>query len=223
MRICYSFPSRSRPSKFFDALHNIRALSASQNYFVIAKLDQDDPTMNDEEVRSRMLGHPEVTIKWGFSDNKIHAINRDLEDLPPCDIIIVMSDDMVWEKFGFDDEIREAFNIYFPQFDGVIHYPEKHSANRTMVLTIMGVNLYRLLGYLYYPKYESVYADNDLTEMTRKMKKYVFVNQYGLYRHLHPIYGDIGWDSQYRHSERPAVYKKDREVFMRRQANNFGL
>jgi hypothetical protein len=221
--ICYIFPSRSRPKKFFDCLDTIKILSESDNYFVIAKLDEDDESMDNPEVIERIKNeYPEVIIRWGISSNKIHAINRDMKNLPPCDIIVLQSDDMVWNVYGFDAEIREAFKAHSPNFDKAIHFPEEKSGNRTMVLTIMGINLYKQLGYLYYPEYESVYCDNDLTEMTRKMHKYVFVNK-KLYAHNHPIWGLAQWDALYRHTERPEAYAKDKAVFEKRKKENFGI
>jgi len=223
MRICYVFPSRSRPGKFFKALDNIKELSESDNYFIIAKLDEDDETMNNEEVKGRLqTEYPDVIIRWGLSKNKIHSINRGLEDLPPCDIIIVMSDDMIWEMWGFDTEIRNSFQAHFPDFDGVIHYPDSHALAKTMTLTIIGVNLYNQLGYLYWPEYESVFADNDLTEMTRMMGKYVYIGR-RIFDHHHPIWKMSEWDRQYRKTEDKEVCKRDREVYHKRRANKFGL
>lgn len=220
MRICYSFASRSRPQRFFDCLDNIRDLSESKNYFVWGKLDEDD--MFADMYRSRIGEYKELTVKWGLSGNKVAAINRGMEDLPPCDIVVMMSDDIQWDVYGFDNEIREAFAKYFPDHSGTVHFPEDHGLENTIIVSILGINLYRQLGYLYHPSYESVFSDNDFTEMLKKMSKYVFVNK-RLFTHAHPIWLLSDWDSQYRHSERPEVYEKDRATFQKRKAENFGI
>ena len=222
MRIAYIFPSRTRPTKFFQCLENIQDQSFQDNYFVWAKLDLDDPFK--EEYEKRLHEFPEVTVKWGLSKNKIHAINRDLEDLPPCDIMIIQSDDIHWSAFAFDDEIREAFEKHFPDLSGTVHFPEKNAGNRTIIVSMLGINLYKQLGYMYHPDYESLYSDNDFTEMTRMMKKYAYVNKQ-IFLHKHPIWKESGtdWDSQYRHTERPEVYKKDHETYIARKAKNFGV
>lgn len=223
MRIAYIFPSRSRKTKFFNTLDNIKIFSESDNFFIVAKLDIDDTEMNNPEVIEKLkTEYPDVIVKWNLSKSKVHACNRDLEDLPECDIIILQSDDMVWEQVGFDNEIREGFKNNFPNFDGVIHYPEEKSVDRTMVLTIMGINLYKQLGYLYEPSFDSVYCDNHLTEMTRKMGKYIFINK-RLYSHRHPIWGLCEWDLLYRKNEDAEVYEKDRETFSKLKADNYGL
>lgn len=213
MRIAYCFASRQRPERFFSAFENIRSASASKDYFIWAKLDTDDPTMNNPKVIEKIKNeYPEVTVRWGLSKNKIHAINRDLEDLPPCDIVIIMSDDIVFEGFGFDNEIREAFKKHFPNLDGTIHYPEDHIKSRIIIVSILGANLYKKLGYLYHPYYISVYGDNDFTEMTKLMGKYVFIDK-RIFSHHHPIWKMIEWDDLYKKNENPEYYQKDKETF----------
>lgn len=220
MRICYVFASRTRPIKFFDILDKIKYLSESDNYFVWAKLDNDDPFK--EEYEKQLHEYPEVTVKWGLSKNKIHAINRDLEDLPECDIIVMQSDDVVWDAYGFDTEIREAFKKHFPNLDGTVHFPDSHAKDRTITVSILGINLYKKIGHLYHPDYVSVFADNHFTEMTRLMGKYVFINK-RIMDHHHPIWGMTTFDEQYKKTESPEFYKKDQETFLKHKADNFGI
>lgn len=220
MRIAYIFPSRERPKKFFSCLDNIQDMSDSKDYFVWGKLDNDDP--HKQEYENKLSEYPELTVKWGLSKNKVHAINRDLEDLPPCDIIIIMSDDIKWIEFAYDNEIREAFTKYFPNLNGTIHFKEKHAAERTIIVSMLGINLYKQLGYLYHSSYASVFADNDFTEMSRMMGVYVFINK-EIFLHLHPIWNLTSFDELYRRNESPEFYQKDRDNFNKRKADNFGL
>lgn len=219
-RIAYIFASRNRPYKFYQALDNIREMSDSNNFFVWAKLDLDDPHI--EKYKMGLHLFPEVTIKWGLSKNKIHAICRDCEELPPCDIIIIMSDDQVFEVKGFDDQIRDAFNRHFKNLDGAIHYQDSHALSRTITLSIMGINLYKKLGYLYWHEYTSLYADNDFTDVVRLLGKYILMKN-RIHDHYHPIWKMANWDSQYRASEAKELYAKDREVYLNRKARNFDL
>jgi hypothetical protein len=220
MRICYVFPSRERPKKFFSCLDNIQDMSDSKDYFVWGKLDNDDP--HKAEYESKLHEYPELTIKWGTSKNKIHAINRDLEDLPECDIIIIMADDIRWTVFAFDNEIRDAFAKFSPDFTHTIHFPEKHGGQNTIIVSILGINLYKELGHLYHPEYAMVYCDNEFTEKTKMMGKYVFVNR-ELFLHLHPIWNLAAFDDLYRKNESPEYYLKDRDTFNKRKANRFDL
>lgn len=223
MKICFVFPSRSRPTKFFNTLDNIRNMSGSKNYFIWAKLDTDDPTMNNSAVIDTIENeYPEVTVKFGKSKNKVHAINRSMEDLPHCDILIIQSDDVIWDVWGFDNEIRHAFEKHFPNLDGTIHYPDDHGKSQTVIVSILGVNLYKKFGYLYNPEYDNVYCDNEFTEVTQIMKKYVFVKK-RLFTHAHPIWTHQGWDELYRLNESKETYKKDGDTFFKRKSQNFYL
>ncbi len=222
-RICFVFPSRSRTVRFFQTLDNIRAMSNSNNYFVWSKLDLDDETMNRPEIIKHLAEkYPEVTIKWATSENKVHAINRDMEDLPECDIMILQSDDVVWDVKGFDDAIRQAFQDHFPDFSGAVHIPDDHGGKSTIIVSILGINLYKKLGYIYCPEYENLFADNEFTDVVKMLKKHVFIDK-RLFSHNHPIWKTAPWDALYRANENPENYKRDREVYLRRQVNRFGL
>lgn len=194
----------------------------SPDYFIWAKLDEDDESMNNDSVKERLNEFPDVTVKWGLSKGKVDAVNRSMDDLPPCDIIIILSDDIKFDVFGFDDLIREAFAKHFPNLDGTVHFQEFNAKNRTIIVSMLGINLYKQIGYLFWPEYESVYPDNDFTEMTRLMGKYAYEPKI-IFSHLHPIWGHVPWDEQYRNTERPEVYKRDRDIFNKRKASNFGL
>lgn len=223
MKICFVFPSRSRPIKFFKSLNNIREMSESDNYFIIAKLDEDDESVNTNPIREKLKkDYPEVTVKWGISYNKVHAINRSMEDLPECDILIIMSDDIVWDVNGFDNEIRQAFKEHFPNLDGTVHFPDDHGKERTIIVSILGINLYKRFGYLYHPDYANLFCDNEFTDVTKQLNKYVFVNK-RLFTHNHPIWTKKDWDDLYRANENPETYKRDREVYLKRKSNNFGI
>lgn len=216
-RICYVFASRSRPEKFFNCLENIEDNSNSKNYFVWAKLDEDDDTMNNETVKSKLKLYPEVTVKWGLSSGKINAINRDLEDLPDFDIICCHSDDMVFTEFGFDDVIRQNCGA-----DDYLHIPDGHTGNRLCTYAIYGKDYFKRTGYFYNPEYESVYADNEEDERAKKLGRYKFVDV-KILRHEHSIWGYGVADELTKKSEHPIVYQKDHQTYLRRKAINFGI
>lgn len=222
MKISYILPSRSRPDKLFDCLFNIRDLSISKNYEIICAFDEDDQTMNNEEARERLKEHENVKYFYGFSGGKVAACNREAARITEdTDILCLHSDDMNFLSYGFDDEIREAFKNHCPNLDGIIHFPDGHQSN-TMTYTIMGINLFKQLGYLYNPIYRSVFADNELTEMCRAMFKYTFIDK-NILIHAHPIFNLCEWDELYRLSESPENYTIDGATYKKRKENNFGL
>lgn len=222
-KITFVFPSRQRPAKFFGCIENIKKLSNSTNYEIICALDEDDKTMNNDEVKEKVKNYQNVKCYYGTSANKIAACNREIGKISEdTSIVCLHSDDMRFMVPGFDNEIRFAFKENFPEFDGAVHFPDQKTGNRTMTYTMIGIKLLKKLGYLYHPDFLSVYSDNHLTEMTRAMGKYVFIDKLIL-NHDHPIWGKVPWDEQYRKTESQEYYEKDRETYARLKANNFGL
>ncbi len=214
-RICYVFASRERPKKFFDCLNVINAMSESDNYFVWGKLDLDDPKI--EEYKSKLDEYPELTVKWGLSNGKIHAINRDLEDLPPFDIICCHSDDMRFLLYGFDNVIREHCGS-----DDYVHFPDGYANERLSTYSIMGKDYFNRFGYIYHPDYVSVYCDNEQFEVAKILGRHKFVNQ-KILRHEHAIAGYGVADDLLRRTEDATNYKLDHQIYIRRKAINFGL
>src|SRR5579863_8469001 len=113
MTILFKYVSRGRPERFFFSLDTIYDnLSDHDNYHIAVTIDTDDPTMNNPDVISRLRMRKNISVQWGLSKSKVHAINRDMH--PYGDIIIVMSDDMRFTCYGFDEIIRQRFRDRFP-------------------------------------------------------------------------------------------------------------
>jgi hypothetical protein len=219
MTICYIFASRSRPDKFFAGLDNICQLSASQDYFVIAKLDEDDTAMNIPPVWERLQSYPEVTVKWGHSKSKIHAINRSLEDIPPFDILINFSDDMRFTVQGFDDIIREDMKKFFPDGDGVLSYPDGYAPPDLCTMSIMGKKYFDRFGYVYHPAYNSLWCDNEFSQIAIDSGKYQYINNHIL-EHMHYAPGKTNKDALYCRND---TYHADKQVYEARKLKNFDL
>ena len=221
--ITYIFPSRERPDKFFKAIENIQSFSAKEEYQIIASLDIDDSTMNNKEVMNRLHELKKVNAIYSTSIGKVHAINRDLKYMPlNTDIVILMSDDMVFTQPGFDDIIRVDMQKYFPDLDGVLHYPDSTPVqDRVITLTIMGINFFRRFNYLYHPEYISVWADLELTEVSKKLGKYKYLPHAKIFKHEHPVWKHEKYDPLMTRNE--SFYTRDKEVYFKRLANNFDL
>jgi hypothetical protein len=218
MTICYSFASRSRPERFFETLDNIREMSAYNNYYIIAKLDEDDVTMNNDEVKSRIVSYPQVIVKWGISNSKIHAINRDLDNIPDWAIMVCASDDMRFRTYGFDNIIRK----HMPEnLDALLHFPDDYAKDRIVTLSIMGRTYYQRDGFIYRPCYYSMWCDDDQTAVAKLRGCYVLVPDAMQIEHLHytnnrkAVKDELYW--------RNDTYNKDKEIFEQRKARGFDL
>lgn len=191
-------------------------MSESDDYFVWAKLDSDDIVMNNEAAIEKIKKeYPEVTVKWGLSNNKVHAINRGLEDLPDYDILCTHSDDMFFTAYGFDNDIREAFK----DWDGLVHFPDQKAGAALITYPMMHRNYYNGLGYIYHPDFANVYCDNFQHLQAQKLGKYKFVNK-NILEHRHPIWGFGEKDALLTRTEEPIGYGKDHETFLRLKKEN---
>lgn len=214
MKITYSYASRSRPDKFFAALDNIREMSASDNYEVIAKLDTDDKEMYNTHVAVKFYNYPELKVMWGISQNKIHAINRDLYGMTG-DILMCHSDDMVFTKKGFDDIIRREMKK-----DMYLHFPDGYANERLSTYSIMHRDYYNRFGYIYHPEYKSTWCDNEQMSVARSLYRYKYVDEQ-LFVHMHPSAGKAKRDAQYASTEK--FYANDKATFLLRKQINFGI
>ncbi len=214
MKITFSFPSRSRPQKFFAALDNIREMSNSDNYEVIAKLDIDDVITNHHDYNCMFPDYPELTVKWGYSKNKIHAINRDLEGITG-EIVCCHSDDMVFIKKGFDDIIRREM-----EKDMYLHFPDGNANEKLSTYSIMHIDYYKRFNYIYFPQYKSLWCDNEQMEVAKMLGRYKYVPEQ-IFEHRHPAWGLAEKDAQYRKTEKFNIL--DKATFQRRKKINFGL
>lgn len=221
-KILYKFPSRSRPEKFFKAIDNISSLSFSNNYLIQATLDLDDESMNNAEVRAKLSMYSKVIPEWGYSKGKIDAVNRAMDFIPTWDISVLMSDDMVFVRSSFDEVIRDAFRKNFNDLDGLAHFPDGILADRLITLSIMGRKFYDRFGYIYYPGYWSVYADQEQHQVAMILGKHKYFPT-DIVRHVHPAWNLAPLDELYRRNEEPTAYKKDGYLFLSRREINFGL
>ena len=81
--ILVKFATRGRKQRFKDGLLNIYNLCANpENIRVVITADENDPEMNNDEVKEFVKEFDNCVIMYGVSENKIHACNRDLNNLP---------------------------------------------------------------------------------------------------------------------------------------------
>lgn len=222
MKILVKFPSRSRPNKFFDALDNLFSLSTHDNLSVLATLDEDDITMNNDEVKNRLTQYNNVKAHYGRSDNKIHACNKDMEFASDWQILILMSDDMKFLVNGFDSIIVGDMKEYWPDTDGVLHYPDTHGKHELSVLSIMGKKYYDRFNYLYFPGYKTMYCDNEYTQVAQILNRWRFIPT-KIYDHYHHIWGMAQKDELNIRNDNMNLYVGDSILFQSRKANNFGI
>lgn len=218
-RILFKYPSRGRPDRFFKSLDTIyNNLYDLVNFQVSCTLDTDDLAMFNQSVIEKIYSYKNISISWGLSDSKVHAINRDMPE-NGWDIVVVMSDDMAFTFYGFDQIIREAFS---DSLDWLVHIPDNDAKDILAVMYIAGRPFYNRRGYVYYPGYKSLHCDNEIQAIARKEGRYKFVNCPGVIWHGNPAYGHMPKDPMFEEQQRIG-WTEDHALYNEREANNFYL
>lgn len=219
MKIFYNFASRSRPEKFFQAIANIKLMSATEDYQFCFKLDEDDPKLHEYLEGLKKLDLLS-SVKLGRSTSKVDAINRDITETD-WSILINMSDDIRFTVWNFDDIIRKDIDE-----DTFLHYPEPFADKQCLiqnkppisVVSIMDKIYFNRFGYVYHKSYNSLWGDNEATEQARNLKRHKWVNKI-IFSHDHPQTGRANMDDQYKRTE--SFYNTDKINFNRRRSRGF--
>ena len=226
MNVLFKYATRSRPELFKRGLESI-INNCTGKYHILVSIDEDDESMNNEKMLTYIYSSLHTSVKRGVSKNKIDAINRDVNDFTErmydWDILVNMSDDMVFTQKGFDDDIRGCMSFYgaLINLDQCLHFPD---GNRSDLITmaIMGRAYYDRFGYIYHPDYKSLYCDNEMTDVAKTLNCYRYCDLQ-IFEHLHPAYSRHGaiFDAQYQHTE--SFMNEDRMTYLKRKSINFGL
>ena len=221
LKILFKLPSRGRPERFFKALDSItNNLQDFENYHVSCTLDYDDETMHNYDVIARIETYKNISVEWGLSNSKIHAVNRDIPDIE-WDIICVGSDDIYFNLFGFDAAIRTEMMANFPDGDGYLHFNEKDSGSALCVMTCCDKKYYDRFGYIYHISYEALFCDNEQMAVAQQLGRYVYI-PYSIMEHANPAYGYIPKDEMFERQQ-AVGWTKDMATFNERKAKNFDL
>lgn len=213
MKILFKYTTKSRPNLFERGMQSIIQNVISENYIILVTVDNDDYSM--EGALQKYQDNVKVKICYGNSKNKIDAINRDVDKVKDWDILVNMSDDMVFTCKGFDDIIRYNFD----NLGQCLHFPDGNT-RELITMSILGRQFYNRFGYIYNPAYESLFCDNEQTDVAKMIRAYKFVDA-NIIEHNHPAFGKAQMDAQYYHTE--SFFNRDKGVYEERKAKNFDL
>jgi hypothetical protein len=210
--ILVKYASRGRPERFLDGLENIYATcSQAEQLRVLVTADIDDSTMCNEEMRDKIESFQNCKVIYGTSKNKIDAINRDLGILPTefedWKILVNFSDDMRWTCNGWDNIVIGNFVQYSPDYSKYMAYLDPDTKGVLSTLFIAGKKWVDTFGFIYDPKFVSLFCDNLVEDCAKKLGKYYYV-PYSIYQHFNSAYNykdfpadkmfieqqKIGWD-----------------------------
>jgi hypothetical protein len=206
-------PSRGRPGQALDYMSRwVTRCSDHNDIEYILSLDTDDC----EAYRPILLGLAgKLNLRAVIAPNKslVEALNR-AAPLARGNVYIFVSDDFEPPE-AWDVKIQEAV-LYSKKpwalfvDDGLQEKPIK-----TQTMTIISEAFYRNTGYMYYPEYISMFADNDYT-MTAKQTGCVVYAYHLVFRHNHPIAKRAQWDATYEWENRSEAWSVGRRVYEKR-------
>lgn len=226
-KILIKYASRGRPERFFEGMETIYNLCSQPDYIrVLITADEDDTSMNNDEVKLRISGYKNAHVIYGKSENKIHACNRDFDIMPDewkdWDIIANFSDDMRWNIFGWDDMIRVDFNSVSPDFSHFMAYLDNDTHGALSTLYIAGRSFFDKFGFVYNPIYISLFADNEVEDIAKLINKYHYT-WYSIYSHLNPAYHTQFAKDEMFLEQQKIGWEIDSKTYYERKARDFDL
>lgn len=211
MKILFNYPSRSRPELFKRGVDSIVCNSDSK-HDILAIVDANDIRLREYDFT--LVDH----VNNGISASKVDAINRGCKFFMDgdYDVLVNMSDDMVFIHQGFD---RIIANYFSDSTDKLLLFPDGNRHD-LVTMSIIGREYFMRDKYIYNHEYKSLWCDNEATEVAKKRGCLVVCNE-NIFVHLHPAYGKAQFDAQYQHTE--AFSNEDQQTYLKRKAINFEL
>lgn len=222
MQLLIKFPSRNRPDKFLSVLQSYASLCNEKNLtsFLIT-LDADDTSMIhlDSQIHA-ILSDFEHKIIYGTSTGKIHAINRDMEQAPDWDVLLLASDDMIPQVQGYDQIIRDKMAHFYNDTDGVLWFNDGYTGSKLNTLVCMGRKYYNRFNYIYNPIYKSLFCDNEFMDTANNLGRQSYFDEV-IIKHEHPANTGTGQDELYRVNDR--YWNEDERTYLHNKQYDYDL
>lgn len=174
MRLIIKYPTRSRPDQFRKTVARyIDLLAEPENTRFLFTCDTDDGSMCNDDMRTFIAQLPVGNrLVYGSSKSKVEAINRDLNEYEyPWDILLLASDDMIPQVYGYDNMIRGAFlsptNEGGHDLDSFLWINDGRQ-DRICTIACMGRTYYARDGHIYDPRFVSLWCDNLQTDLAEE-------------------------------------------------------
>ncbi len=203
------FPSRGRHQVFQKTF----ARWDVPGVHFLVTLDKDDPSL--PHYWSFLDGRPNVTIRVGYSRTKVQAINDGVAETD-WEFLILAADDFLPQRADYATFLRDSLYRAFPDGDGVV-WPNDGRVGRALNTTaVMGRKYFNRTGRIYDTEYVSVFCDDELTEVSKRLGLYVWLDEVVL---KHEWTDATGRDALHLRNE--SFYDRDSATFKRRRAAGF--
>lgn len=215
-------PSRGRNLMAFETakLWAVNAVNPKEIQYILS-LDTDEPSIVDyknnfNHIRN-LFGIAGLSVD--NNQNVVKAANAGAK-YAIGKVLVLISDDFScekgWDKFileNIDSEKEEALAVN----DGL-----QPIGNDILTLPIITNKLYQKLGWIYYPEYSGIKADDDLAQTCLAMN--CLKRNYNMvFNHLHWVNNKKPRDETNNRHDNPEGWKLGNRIFEERKAINFGV
>jgi hypothetical protein len=219
--------SRQRPELAYKCFTEwIDKCSDTSNIEYILALDDDDPTLQEyTKLFETESSHLIVAISG--SRNCVEAINEAAQWISPTsELLISVSDDMGCFE-NWDVEIMKCLdgkdNFNEPAFIGVCDGIREYGV--VLVYYIANRAYYNKFGYVLYPEYDGVFADNDMHQMAHA-SGFLIHAPHLLFQHRHWTTGLTKRDALSNKNDfngNPQGWSRNQNIYQERAKRNFDL
>lgn len=219
-KLIIKYPTRGRVNLFAGRLDNIHSTIRTNNFKIIVCADVDDVEMNSSETRELISRYPKVELRLDKRVNKIHAVNRHTPS-DDWDWVLVMSDDMKFLEFGWDQKMWEQIREEWPTgTDFFAHFADGYVNEKLPTMNICGREYYDRFGYIYHPEYAAVSCDAENMFVAMMLDRYKYFPEV-YFHHIHPANTKMPVDRTYR--ENNEFGDKDTNTYFRRLRRLFDV
>jgi len=185
-------------------------------------MDEDDEAMTHEVCQKAKSIFPNTLIFKNKPGGKIKACNANLEAIDErVNMIVLASDDMIPQFFGWDETLIGEMEKHYPDYDGVLFHNEGYLKRVLNCMVIVGITYFKRFNYLYHPDYISLFCDNEFMEVADQLGKQTYFEEV-VFKHQHYARNSsIKMDELMKHNE--SFYKHDSITYNKRKSQGFPL
>ena len=213
-------PSRGRPEMAMEAARNITAsMRSGLPATYCLSIDSDDPAR--AEYCRLFPGEPVTALVVADNPHEaVQATNRAAALVSDEDLIVAHADDYRFTP-GWDQKFIDCLATR-PGHQALLYCPD-YPVPGLAVPQVLTRALYRRLGYVFWPEYVSMYADNDLFEAASRLGLAVPCRPMP-FAHLHPTFDNARpMDETTARTNAGWKYELGQRILARRRREGFNL
>lgn len=200
-----------------------RAVNPQDHEYIVAVHESDMERVREgaESIPESETGIPIVIIAQG---NRYCSVdNWNIAAVVSKGKVLMLGADDYYPPQNWDAELLSCFEDadVIPPF--VVQIDTGSYRDESLIShPIMSRSLYTRWGYFYYPGYESMYADDDLTAHAKADSAVTIINaRHIVFDHRHPLLGKSQMDEGYAAQTSEKVHAQGHQLFEKRKANGF--